>query len=400
MSPMPRQSGRLQKRSSESVPASGDVVHPVQPARIPSLDGIRGVAIIVVLAAHTVGTSGLPVNEAVLSGFLFSGLLSVYVFFVLSGFLITRTLVTQTEERTILHLGRFLIRRFLRIQPSYLSFVLVVLGLGLMGFTSVPWSSALRALTYTRNYTAESVSFLGPAWTLAVEEQFYLLWALTLVFLGANKARKAAVVCIIIAPLLRGVTYLWLSVSESGLKNEAPHFFTSVMDIFAMGCLLGLVIDDDRVVRLLGRAQRIRCDLFAALLVVFMFLSPGGRGTGSHAGIGTVMLASASGVWATLVVHRYMTYPSLPLGRILNQKWAMTFGRLSYSLYLWHILFLNRYESGIVREFPINVVLAVCVSILMYLAVERPFLLIRERLDNRLFGSERNVVRGRRVRNR
>lgn len=164
--------------------------------RVVAFDGIRGLAILAVMGAHAQirGTQG--------------GSLGVDMFFVLSGFLITGILVAERDHRATVSLRNFYVRRVLRLYPALLLVVVLsLLVLPQLGTPGEPaprltdWGhSALVALTYTTNivgYLGSSWGGLfGHTWSLALEEQFYLLWPPVLVFglyRGWSRNRLAAI---------------------------------------------------------------------------------------------------------------------------------------------------------------------------------------------------------------
>jgi peptidoglycan/LPS O-acetylase OafA/YrhL len=146
-------------------------------SRIPELDGLRGIAILLVLVAHLTGLNG-------------AGLTGVLMFFVLSGYLITRILVAEEASSGRIGFAGFYLRRALRLLPALGFLVAVVLSLAVLGVSASDPETALvgtlQALTYTTNF---AVGFGWPfaaemahLWTLAVEEQFYIIWPAVLAF--------------------------------------------------------------------------------------------------------------------------------------------------------------------------------------------------------------------------
>lgn len=161
------------------------------PRRVGSLDGIRGIAVILILAVHFPGLELLPQTSVVsrwLAGFMSWGWCGVNLFLVLSGFLITGILLdTKNAEKRF---QSFYIRRILRTFPLYYAVVLSSLAAGLLmrhsawnhilGPSPIGW---IAFLLYVQNWwmpfgDLHQMTFLGPLWSLAVEEQFYLMWPL------------------------------------------------------------------------------------------------------------------------------------------------------------------------------------------------------------------------------
>ena len=138
--------------------------------RIPSLDGLRAISIILVLLAHLSGT-----RHFVKSGvFEIYGNVGVRIFFVISGYLITLLLLKEHERTATISLRDFYIRRAYRILPAAYVFMLPVI---LWYARSLNRVTILAAVTYTSNYIHVGNWILGHLWSLSVEEQFYLLLA-------------------------------------------------------------------------------------------------------------------------------------------------------------------------------------------------------------------------------
>ncbi len=157
--------------------------------RIPTLDGWRGVAILLVLADHL--QFGLFHRREYIS----TGGHGVAIFFVLSGYLITSKLRDEFQQRGSIDLKSFYIRRFFRLMPAAWTYLLLM---GIVSFHSVV---ALRrdaiaaCVFFYRNFTNPGPgSFLtGHFWSLSIEEQFYLFWPSMLLLLGLRRARWFAI---------------------------------------------------------------------------------------------------------------------------------------------------------------------------------------------------------------
>ena len=218
-------------------------------ARIPSLDGLRALSISFVLLAH--GTFGLvgPGPIAQMAHF------GVRVFFVISGYLITSLLLEEEKKTGTISLRTFYLRRTLRIFPPFYVFVgFVALGAAL-GWFELQRCDLLAALTYTTNYHHERSWNLGHAWSLSVEEQFYLLWPFLMKVLGSARASRGALAAVVICPLLR----IGLLVLAPDFRAGIGETFPTVADQIATGCLLacygGAIADSPRLLAFLrGRA--------------------------------------------------------------------------------------------------------------------------------------------------
>ncbi|EMR04657.1 acyltransferase family protein [Cesiribacter andamanensis] len=209
---------------------------------IRSLDGLRALAVTLVMLFHF--------------QLLDSGWIGVQIFFVLSGFLITRILLQEKKQELGFYLKRFYWRRSLRIFPLYFTYLLLITGVFML--VQMP-ESALGKLPYLYTYTF-NFTRLSPEWThsplfthfwsLSVEEQFYLVWPL-LVFLLPNRLLKGALLLIIAAgPVVRYLLGRWLigSALSDEAAGEAIYWFTlSHFDAFAMGGAIALFRLPERI---------------------------------------------------------------------------------------------------------------------------------------------------------
>src|SRR5258708_7747412 len=163
---------------------------------MPQLDSIRAFAILVVLIHHF-----LPVDKIIPTDFITLGLIGVRLFFVLSGFLITGILLrARGEERA---LRQFYYRRVLRIFPIYYLTLIIIFVVSPYLRSEGAWLAA-----YATNYITpfKSLEPAGHFWTLAVEEQFYLLWPFLMLLAPARYLLKIIVASIVFAVLFRFFT--------------------------------------------------------------------------------------------------------------------------------------------------------------------------------------------------
>src|SRR6266850_1129470 len=206
--------------------------------RIPSLDGLRAISIGLVVFGHLCGTTGFLVSQSAALWLGFADL-GVRLFFVISGFLITRLLVDESEHTGRIDVGRFYLRRALRICPPYYALIIVLLVLDFERLLTLAPGDLLHALTYTTNYQARPSWNIGHAWSLAVEEQFYLLWPVLVALFGRVGGLRLALGCIAAAPFFR--LALWVAM-PAGRPRLGMHFETAA-DAIAVGCVLALAGD-------------------------------------------------------------------------------------------------------------------------------------------------------------
>jgi peptidoglycan/LPS O-acetylase OafA/YrhL len=340
--------------------------------RLPSLDGLRAVAVLLVCAGHLAGTRHFLTNDQVAhAGDL--GNLGVRVFFVISGFLITHLLLAERRRTGRISLKAFYLRRALRIWPAFYVFLACV---GLLTAAHVvvnDRSDFMHALTYTMNYRGHTDDFsLRHLWSLSVEEQFYLLWPFLLAMLPLKRAKGVLAGVILVAPVLRVVLYHTLPDYET----YAMSGFESVSDALAAGAMLAILMPwleetgwFDRVLR--SRAFPM---LFAVVFIANLQTD--------HPNLFWGACIPVMNVGIALIVARYVRYPDLAFGRLLNVPLAATIGTLSYSLYLWQELFLIQWRTpvSVLQQFPLNITAAIACALLSYYLVEQPFLRLKDRV--------------------
>jgi peptidoglycan/LPS O-acetylase OafA/YrhL len=339
---------------------------------IPSLDGMRAISILLVIGAHSSQKLSRWI-QIPLSSYVLIAHTGVSVFFVISGFLITSLLLKELHATGTINLKRFYMRRALRIFPAFYLYLGTIFVLALFGVFRTPLRAFLFAAVYASNY------YLGPGggflglqhiWSLCVEEQFYLLWPASLLLIGRRRAGYLAGFLIIASPLSRVVTYAVLAPQH---RAAVDRMFHSSIDTIMFGCLLALLWQSDRFNRLLR--SWIRPWPMAASICFLFLLDPllVLRFRGSYSLVVGMTLEGISISLITLyVVTRAKTLP----GRVLNTPTLRHIGVISYSLYLWQNIFTG--EAG--RYFPLNLVAIVACAELSYWAVERPSLLLRDRL--------------------
>lgn len=355
---------------------------------LPTLDGWRSIAILIVLYGHGVdgithffarvglGT-GLDPNSAHQFG-----LLGVKIFFGISGLLITSRLIADQQKRGKINLRFFYIRRVYRILPASILFLVGVGLLGYMEFINISLGRWLSSLLFFANYsTATGSYYVGHFWSLAVEEHFYLIWPAAFLFLNSNKKRLFFCVCFtVFIALWRAIDFKYrFTWSEGG-----AGFFWGRTDIVAdgllWGCAFALVYAD--------RVWKKRINNFISLPGVLIFIT-----------LTVIMIQVLSfqdwKIRFVLLTIQAACIPIMLLGtiannskypsRILESKIFIWIGRISYSLYLWQQVFLVWTDSvsiklSFVQTFPINVMFAFLFAYVSYRFIETPLIALGHRI--------------------
>ncbi|WP_256795095.1 acyltransferase [Terrabacter sp. Ter38] len=326
------------------------------------LDGVRGLAILLVLAAH----SGLPVRWGGLSG--------VTLFFVLSGYLITSLLIREWDRWGSVSLWRFWGRRALRLLPALVLLLLLAPVLlwatGDERLSTYP-TAALASLFYVGNWVRVAGTDLGVLnhlWSLSVEEQFYVVWpAIFIVLMTWLRSRALAVVLSLAA--LATFYSVWTVGSEIRLDVST--------ETNAFALLLGVALAFSlAAVRSRGWELPATSPLIPFVVMVAVSAFPGRGLEVDHP-----LFRPLGAVYA--VVGVWLVYAAVSgHSRVVGSRIMVFFGTISYALYLWHQTFINSRLLG-EHTTPRNLLLvaaAVLVSWLSWVLVERPVGRLRGRL--------------------
>lgn len=312
---------------------------------ISEFNGLRGLAAILVVAGHAA-----PVGHWVRS--TNCAFISVRFFFVLSGFLITGILIDQVAKSHSVWraLGAFYVRRALRIFPAYYLFLLAFLIAGNeFVIRSLAWS-----LTYTTNlyfaYFGSSGAPLSHFWTLAVEEQFYLVWPVVLLLLfGRNRTALFVFVLLIFsAVIFRHVAAEYSASRQQILYPPISSLDSLLMGSFAAYCARVGHTLGRTIVRLLHiSGAYVFLPILILLQVVEVIYGVQWVNSVTH---GQLLFAFAS---VGIVLHYAIQTDRPPVGsRILNHPLLAYLGTISYGIYVYHFPWDRMfYERVLVKEY-------------------------------------------------
>jgi peptidoglycan/LPS O-acetylase OafA/YrhL len=352
---------------------------------IPSLDGMRAISILLVIAGHSISHVPRWIKIPAPTYILFAHT-GVSVFFVISGFLITSLLLKELDKTGTIGLKRFYLRRAFRIFPAFYLYLGVLFVLAVMGVFQVPLRAFFFAATYSSNYYfGPGGAFVGlqHLWSLSVEEQFYLMWPAVLLLLGKRRAVYFATFLIFISPLSRVLTYFALAPQHRAMVDRMFH---SSIDTIMFGCLIALLWESSLFERTKGIWASGWC--FSTAVLFLLFLDPllDLRFQGRY---GLTVGMTLEGVSICLVTLYVVTRPGTSGGRVLNTPFLRHIGVISYSLYLWQSI-LTSENFG---YFAYNLAAVLACAELSYWVVERPSLRLRDRLRKGSAMTQRSSVR-------
>ncbi|WP_240543771.1 acyltransferase family protein [Spirosoma foliorum] len=292
---------------------------------MPQLDSLRTFAVMLVIIYHWFPT-GEGINR------LPNGSIGVVIFFVLSGFLITRILL---QSRDLIQLGEysfkntyrnFFIRRILRLLPLYylaITFVWLVLP-DASDIDEHPLVYYLYGYNFLLNKTGNWADILSPFWTLAVEEQLYLIWPCIVLLVPKNYFRWAILAMIVLGIASRA--YGYTQGSLDGVLTPA------CLDTFGIGALWAyVVVDHPNSIDSFLKKLTIAAGLALLGFVGLLFLP------NDHL-LAVLFQRTLISILALFIIARASLGFKGLVGQVLNSSVLQYFGRISYGLYVFHML--------------------------------------------------------------
>ena len=331
-------------------------------------------------------------------GFRFvPGGLGVLAFFVLSGFLITWLLIGEEERMSSISLPRFYLRRAFRIFPAFYVYFVVVLFVTVATHHRINVPQAFSAAFYFTNYYqaifGDPNTGLSHTWSLAVEEQFYLLWPLGFLMLRTNGRRFTA--------LAIAIPVLWVYRELLVFVVHAPQSyiyeaFDTRADHLLVGCLLAVSLRGGRFQRL----WKLACSSPTMVLATASLIAACEAMKFASGGFDyrdSVEFVIAPALIAILIVQ-LIAFDAHRVTAPFNWGWMRYLGLLSYSIYLYQQLLVWPVMK-VFRSHPTLGIVATVTAIIIaaagsYHFVERPFLRLRSRVERAFFGVAAPVTDG------
>ncbi len=353
----------------------------------PALDGLRGISILAVLAfnGHLVWMRG--------------GFIGVDIFFVLSGFLITVLLVQNYHRTSEIGLKNFYFRRALRLLPALLALMLVSTAFVLLFQSPEKIVTTIKGELYTLFYVANWAQApprspgIGPmshAWSLSVEEQFYIIWPVLLFVLLKMKSKRVVLFILLSLVVISILLNVWFW--QTGVPYLRMYFGSDTRaNEILIGCIAALLISWGVFQRVEGSkwaghlkwAFHSTAILSLSGILLSFFLVRHNQGFVYNGGFALISVGVA------LVILDLVLFPSAT-SRIFEFALLVWIGRISYGIYLWHFpifeasrqLFEGR--TSVIFYQIFGLIATFLVAAASFYLLEQPFLKLRRR-----FGTSR-----------
>jgi peptidoglycan/LPS O-acetylase OafA/YrhL len=340
-----------------------------EPVYLKQIDALRAIAVSMVIYSHWAGYHQNLWSD---NSPFFNGEVGVQLFFIISGFLISGILLDVREKAEMSALSKvpvlkaFYMRRFLRIFPLFYATLFLGFILGHPDITpSIRWHIAYLS-NFFFAWRGEYLGDVSHFWSLAVEEQFYLIWPFIMLFVAKRYLLPLIVFCVCLAPLFRYVMGFLLHANEVAV-NVLP---ISSLDSLAIGSLLALVQRNDQSIRH-GKATLrwlIRLSIFAgAAYISLRYLLPIPQGLEAYGLFITRLLLTPALLGIVYSCAKGITGP---VGKVLTWVPVAYIGKISYGIYVFHFFIPGAtawlfYQFG----FPIRDLIGIPAYLLLNVAV-------------------------------
>jgi peptidoglycan/LPS O-acetylase OafA/YrhL len=362
----------------------------------PSLDGLRGIAVLSVLTLHAYVPNPLTIIGAKERFFGIGGFLGVDIFFVLSGFLITALLLQEWERNGKISFSKFYARRALRLLPALFVFLLVCVTYT-VGFRARQESvGALRDIViivfYVSNWVPINIYPLRHLWSLAVEEQFYLLWPILLVALmllvNKLKLRRSWIVIFLLGLIAVVAINRALMFAQFGYTVRVYQGLDTRADSLLVGCLIAFLASWTILPKKLWFLRLVKA-MATAVTVLLLYMGLRAKITDGYLYNGGFTVVALS---VGLIITSLLVSPIKLFTLILEWSVLVWIGRLSYGIYVWHKLAYvildpmmpllpRRSETmhDIVLPLAIKIGVSLLIASISFYLIEQPLLRLKRR---------------------
>jgi len=373
------------------------------PAKRPhfkNLDALRFLAAFSVFLFHFFSElkSFIPISDDNLlykgiTAFTSKGLLGVNFFFVLSGFLITYLIIFEIKHQKSFNLKHFLIRRTLRIWPLY--FIIIVIGFLLFPLLFLDYETKHHLINYAfflANFDEiwygvnDSVNFLTSPWSVAVEEQFYLVWGILL--LGLSKLKKFNLITLVV--FLLGLSLVFRFLNFKDLRVIYYHTFAVMPDILIGALLAYSYFKKSTWIEKLKKLSKLKIALIYCIGITLILLK-------------TKLFTNYFIVFERYTIALFFAFILIDQIHLRNSVFKIGkvklfnhLGKISYGLYMYHLVVLFvlqklmillidtfniNYYTIVFLYFILGILGTYILSIISYHSIEKPFLVLKKRFN-------------------
>lgn len=344
---------------------------------LPELDGIRAIAIIFVLLYHS--------SEKMFPG----GFIGVDIFFVISGFLITSLLLKEYEKSKDINIKLFYIRRFLRLIPALivLLIVLLICTYLFLDYETAKGNSIDTFITlfymsnWARAFQIHPPNFLGHTWSLSIEEQFYILWPLSFLYLLKKiKSKNKLFYSLVGLCLFSWLIKLWMilnSYSYIRLYNGLDTRVESIL--FGAAFSIFLSLNENSITKFIEKSTEIFKYVIPSifvLLIIILFQSDW------KSDLYFLILLPIIELFTVMLIYGIFIIPNSIYYNILRNKYLVWIGMVSYGLYLWHYpiyRWIMIYYYKWTTILPLGLIITFLITTISYYAIEKPFLKLKNK---------------------
>lgn len=348
-----------------------------------SLNGLRAIAILLVLLSH------FKINKTIAEyGFRVNGHLGVYIFFVLSGFLITTGLLKQKITTGKLSLPDFYIKRFLRIFPLVYIFLAVIIILNIYKPVTNP-KDLLYSFFFIKNLPIQNMPFTAHLWTLAVEIQFYASFPL-LMMINTRRTLVVTLLIVTIFPLI-SILNLYVPGFQSDYRpiiwgvKFVNYFFWKGPLFILIGCAASVFIFKRGV-----HLEKLSNNYYLSFFLLIMAIALCTQNLPFYYKYVSEYL---SAILISIVIMLNVQSDNF-LSKLLSTRLLVKVGILSYSLFMWQQIIAAKYYFWIPGLMELNTLPSILITIIKfailipmaifsYKYLEMPFLKLKSRLDHK-----------------
>ncbi len=345
----------------------------------PSLDGLRAIAILMVILAHF-GTDTILFHY----NLLIDSKIGVHIFFVLSGFLITTQLIKEKLRTGNISVKHFYTRRILRIVPLAYLFLIVLIIISVCYYRMSTKSDFIYSFLFLKNLPIKNQPFTAHLWTLSVEEQFYIILPL-LMYLGIKRYFNFALLVVIFVPLLSILAFNCIGYSFTNHIFELIIKF--IMYSFWKGPTIILIGSVFSILTFKGiiKSEPNNKHYFLSFFLLILAILISTRNFILYSKYTSEYISSIIIAYVILLNIRSQNF----LSKILSNRILVKIGILSYSIYIWQQIFIGKFfwipwlkelnSLPLIFVIVLKLVFMIPIAYISYYLFETPFLKLKEK---------------------